>query len=200
MPRVLSTELIKYIDDKLINNAIAINARHEKHCDTLSVEVAKCLVGIKEKTGRNDGVLVELLQKVSGGHRGDAWCAFTQMAIIGYVELVTGIKSKVKNSGSCASIRAGAENTPEIIIKGIPRAGDLCIWIHTQGSLKGNGHIGMVCSANEEIMFLVEGNTSQGLDPDGKVESNGQGCHYTKRSMHPKGDMQIKMFVRPFEK
>lgn len=190
--RKLEPELISYIDNKLKDNAVAQNAIASKHCDTLSVEVAKTLVGIKEKTGHNDGVLVELLQKVAGGHKGDPWCAFTQMCIIGYVELKTGIKSKVPNSGSCAGIR---HSVPvELIIKGVPRAGDLCIWIHENG----NGHIGMVCSADNEFMFLVEGNTSAGLDPDGKVDRDGQGCYYTKRSAHPTGEMKIKMLVRPF--
>lgn len=190
--RELKPELLKYIDDKLAGNAIAQNAILDKDPRTLMVEAAKACVGIREATNQNDGYYVELIQKTSGGRKGDAWCAFFVMSIIAYAELKTGLKSKVKHSGSCASIWNSC--TSDMLVKYNPLPGGLCVWRHHNGS----GHIGIVVAADEETMFLVEGNTTSGLDPDGKIEREGGGCYFTKRSRCPTGEMKIRGFIKPF--
>lgn len=189
--RILQPELIKYIDDKLKDNAIAHNAIEEKDCRTLMVEVAKSLVGIREKTGRNDGKLVELIQKTSGGKKSYAWCMYFVQTCIAYAELKTGMKSKIKSSGSCASVRLAS--TPDMKVKTIPLPGAIILWIHANG----NGHTGIVVAADEDTFFACEGNTSGGLDEQGNVEREGGGAYYVKRSMHPTGEMKLWGFLKP---
>lgn len=190
--RQLHPELYAFIDDKLLDNGVAQNAIQDKDARTLMVEAAKTLVGVRERTGHNDGKMVELIQKTSQGHKGDAWCAFFVMSIIAYAEIKTGLKSKVKSSGSCASIWNAC--TPSMLVKYHPLPGALCVWKHQNGS----GHIGIVCSADEEIMYLVEGNTSKGLDPNGRIERDGQGCYFTMRERFPTGEMKLRGFIKPF--
>jgi hypothetical protein len=191
MARKLEKELVEYIDSKLKDNAIAQNAIEDKDCRTLLVEVAKCLVGIREKTGRNDGKLVELIQKTSGGRKGHAWCMFFVQTCIGYVELKTGLKSRIKSSGSCASVRLAS--TPDMKVKSIPLPGAIILWIHANG----NGHTGIAVAADEENFFACEGNTTGGLDEQGNIEREGGGAYYTKRSMNPTGEMNLWGFLKP---
>lgn len=192
MKRHLEPELIKYIDDKLKDNAIALNAIEDKDPRTLMVEVAKCLVGIREKTGHNDGKLVELIQKTSGGMRGYAWCMYFVQTCIAYAELKTGLKSTIKSSGSCADVRT--HSLPAQKVMRIPLPGAIVLWIHANGT----GHTGIVAAADEETFFACEGNTTGGLDEQGNIEREGGGAYYTKRSMHPTGEMKLWGFLKPF--
>lgn len=192
MPRKLKPELVQYIDDKLKNNAIAHNAIEDKDCRTLLVEVAKCLVGIREKTGKNDGYLVELIQKTAGGVKGYPWCMYFVQTCIGYVEMKTGVKSPIITSGACDEVRHAS--TPEMKVKTIPLPGAVAIWIHANGT----GHTGIVVAADDEVFFACEGNTTGGLDEQGRVEREGGGAYYTKRSMHPDGEMKLWGFLKPF--
>lgn len=191
MKRKLEPELIKYIDEKLKDNKIAHQAIEEKDARTLSVEVGKILVGIKEKTGRNDGYLVNLIQKTCGGISGWAWCMYFVQSCIAYAELKTGLKSKIKPSGSCADVRINS--TPDMKVQNIPLPGAVAIWIHANGS----GHTALVVAADESVFYATEGNTGGGVDPDGKIVRDGQGSYYTKRSMHPTGEMKLWGFIKP---
>ena len=193
MKRHLEPELLKYIDHKLEGNAIAHNAIEEKDFRTLMVEVAKCLVGIREATGRNDGRLVELIQKTAGGMKGWAWCMYFVQACIAYAELKTGLISSIAASGSCADVRNASK--PEMKVKTIPLPGAVVIWRHANGS----GHTGIVVAANQDYFYACEGNTTGGLDEQGKIEREGGGAYYTKRDMHPTGEMKVWGFLKPIQ-
>lgn len=191
MPRNIKQELIDYLDEKLKDNGIAQNAILDKDCRTLMVEAAKCFIGVREKTNNNDGKMVELIQKTSGGKKGYAWCMYFVQTCIAYAEVKTGLKSKIKSSGSCADVRTNSE--AEMKVKNIPLQGAVILWIHKNG----NGHTGIVVAADEETFFAIEGNTTGGLDEQGNIEREGGGCYYTKRSMHPTGEMKLWGFLKP---
>jgi hypothetical protein len=72
--RKLDPIMLTYISERLKGNALADHAIKTKNPRLLLVEAAKVCVGIREKTGKNDGVLVEAIQRVAGGSRGSAWC------------------------------------------------------------------------------------------------------------------------------
>lgn len=173
--RKLMPELIEEIDYRLRENTIAQQSIINKDARTLMVEVAKCLVGIREETGHNDGRMVELIQKTVGGKKGYAWCAYFVQTCIAYAELKTGLKSKIIASGSCAAMRKAS--TSDMKVARIPLPGAIVLWLRKNGT----GHTGVVVASDENIFYTCEGNTSQGLDPDGKVEREGQGSYYCKR-------------------
>lgn len=82
--RRIETELVSYIDKRISWDGLAQHHLQTKNARGLMVEAAKACVGIKERTGRNDGRLVELIQKtVDGKAQGEAWC------FPGFIEILT---------------------------------------------------------------------------------------------------------------
>lgn len=193
MSRHIQPELIAYFDDKLKDNAVAQQAIADKLPRVLLVEAAKTLVGIREKTGNNDGKMVELLQKTIGDAENESYCMSGQQSLIAYVELKLGIKSPVYASEGCLDVW---ENTPhEQRVKYSPLPGAICIWQHGSSY---KGHTGIILACDETTMHLVECNTGGGVDPQGDVVRNGDGCYYTVRSRSGTGDMHVKGWIKPF--
>jgi len=190
--RKLDPLIIKYIDDKLKDNAIAQEAIKKGDARTLMVEAARACVGIKEKTGKNDGPLVESIQKTGGGKKGHSWCMYGVMTWVGYAELKTGKKSPLPNGGHCLTVwrKAPAESR----VKGTPGPGAVIIWQHGKTS---NGHTGVVLSATDTTLSTVEGNTS-GSTKAGGVDRNGNGVYFNKRSRKGSGNMHILGYLKPF--
>ena len=82
--RRIEPELVSYIDKRISWDGLAQYHLQTKNARGLMVEAAKACVGIKERTGRNDGRLVELIQKtVDGKAQGEAWC------FPGFIEILT---------------------------------------------------------------------------------------------------------------
>jgi hypothetical protein len=198
--RKLPAKLEAYIDDKLKGNGLAQHAIKTKNARQVAIEAAKSLVSIKEKTNKNDGEMVELIQSVSGGKRGHAWCMYLIMAAIAYAEKKTGVKSPIPSSGHCMTVW---NRTPaEFRVKTLPLPGAIAIWRHGNTS---SGHTGMVMGADGKVMNLVEGNTTSGK-AGGTVVREGHGCYFTERSMQgfpnikTTGSMKLVGFLVPFPK
>jgi hypothetical protein len=189
--RKLQPELKKYVDENLKQNPLAKEHIAKKDYRGLLVEVAKCFIGIREKSNKNDGPIVELIQKTCGGKRGHAWCMYFVQTCIAYVEETCNVKSKISSGGSCASIRT--KSTKDMKVNGVPLPGAIILWIHANG----NGHTGIVSSSDGKIFYGIEGNTTGGLDEQGNVEREGGGCYYTKRSHNPTGEMKLWGFLKP---
>lgn len=198
MGRKIRSELVAFFDKKLADNGLAKHAIKTKDARTLMVEAAKVCVGIKEKTGRNDGEMVELFQKTVGGSKGSAYCMFFVQSCVAYAELKTGKVSKLPASGHCMT--TWNKSSDEIKVKTHPLPGAIPIWRHGTSS---SGHTEILLGADESTMKCVGGNTS-GADKTGKVTREGNGVYYTSRSMQgfPKiksgAKMKLVGFLKPF--
>ena len=100
---IMSTKM-KEIDPKGYDRAI--ESKDGSYLTGLAARACTALQ-IREKTNKNDGVMVEMIQKVGGGKKGWAWCMYQVQACIGVAEKLTGITSLFPVTGSCASAREG---------------------------------------------------------------------------------------------
>lgn len=197
--RKLATDLESLIDNKLME---IMPAKFKAAC--LSKD-ANALVGmcaealsalkIREKTGNNDGYLVELIQRVGGGVRGYAWCMYSVQTSVAYAEIKTGIKSKLYTSGSCAEVRQMSSGMAIDYTKS--QYGDIWIWIYHTGL----GHTGVFehWITKNKVATLNEGNTTKGL-VDGKIVREGGGQYETERTvvLDKNAYMRLGMVIRPF--
>ena len=145
---------------------------------------------VREKTNKNDGTYVELIQKVAGGSRGQAWCMWQQQAQISFAECLTGRKSLFPVTGSCASARKRALKHNIIPLEG-SLYGD--VWIAVYSS--GKGHTGNFKRwiKKMKVANLNEGNTTSGKAGE-KVVREGGGSYMTERDVPG----IWKVCVRPF--
>lgn len=198
--RKLDPELEKAIDDiclKLFGEKFkaAVSAKDANTVCGMAAE-AMVAMGIREATNKNDGKWVEKIQKVAGGSRGHAWCMYFDQVCIAYAEAKTGKKSKVYNSGSCASVRKHSASMA--ISPKDSMYGDLWIWFYTA---TGTGHTGIfeawIKKAKEALMN--EGNTTKGKVGE-KIVREGGGAYQTERALitDTKASMYLKMVIRPF--
>lgn len=199
--RKLMPDLELLFDNRLKNNGLAAHAIKTKNARLLMVEAAKVCVGIREKTGKNDGFEVELFQKTSGGVRGAAWCMYFVQSCIAYAEKKTGLKSHVLSSGHCLTTWNHAKRSELVkLVKIHPLSGAIPIWQH--GSTT-SGHTEILLSSDNKNMQCVGGNTS-GADETGKVTREGNGVYYTTRSMQgfpnlkTTQNMKLLGFIIPF--
>lgn len=196
--RKIRPELIVFFDQKLSGNALADHAIKTGDARTLLVEVVKVCVGIKEATGRNDGPIIEAMQKTTGGAKGQAWCMYLVQACVAYVEHKLEIKSPLYPSGHCLTVW---RKTPkEQRVKTHPLPGAIPIWVHGAGPA---GHTEILLGADDSVMKNVGGNTS-GADKAGKVTREGNGAYFTTRSMQgfpnikTTARMKLLGFLKPF--
>lgn len=197
--RKIEPKMLEWLDQRLILNGLAQDAIRTKNARQLMIEAAKACVGIREKTNRNDGPMVELIQETVGKAQNEAWCLAFVQTCIAYAEVRTGIKSPLTATEHCMTLW---RNTPETQkVKRHPLPGAIAIWRHGSST---NGHTGIVLGADEGIMQLVEGNTSSGQTPNGEIVREGGGVYFTERSMQnfPRlqtgGSMKLQGFIRPF--
>jgi hypothetical protein len=184
--RKLSKELESVIDNWLLENkpkefkaALAI-----KDALALTDLAGDALTGlrVREKTNKNDGKMVELIQKVGGGKKGLAWCLYQGQTVVAYAETKTGIVSKFPYTGSCASLRKYAKKIPSIVIDledSLP--GDQWVAVYKTGK----GHTGNFTGwANKKKTkaWLNEGNTTAGKAGE-KVIREGGGSYQTERDV-----------------
>jgi hypothetical protein len=197
--RQIEPKMLAWLDQRLILNGLAQTAIETRNARQLMIEAAKACVGIREKTNRNDGPMVELIQSTVGRAHGEAWCLSFVMTCIAYAEVRTGIKSPLAATEHCMTLW---RNTPETQkVKRHPLPGAIAIWRHGSST---NGHTGIVLGADESTFTCVEGNTSSGQTPTGEIVREGGGVYFTERSMQnfpnlrTGGTMKLQGFIRPF--
>ena len=172
----------------------AVSTKNGNYLAGLAAQACSALK-IREKTNKNDGVMVELIQKVGGGRKGWAWCMYEVQACVGIAEILTDESSDFPYSGSCASVRNAAKKIEGIVVP-IERSefGDCWIKVYANGT----GHTGIFEKWIKagSTAYLNEGNTSGGSDkPGGPVVREGGGSYRTARDI--KKDNWI-MAVRPY--
>ncbi len=143
---------------------------------------------IREKTNQNDGFLVELVQKVTGGKKGDAWCVQFGQAAIAWAELRTGIVSEFPRTASCATTREYLDGKYKHMRIPMAQSVPGTQWVkqyrNASGKFNGKGHhasftgwIRPGVSAN-----LNEGNTTAGKLGEKTVREGG-GSYFTARNI-----------------
>lgn len=155
-----------------------------------SMEILNSSVGIKEKTGRNDGPAIEAMLASVGRRRGDAWCAAFQyyafaraVTMLGYTSQEipiarTGLANGIYNFAAKSGRRDAFA----------PRYGDLLVW-KNRGSY--SGHI-------ERIIAVHAGGyvTTIGGNTGGISFSDGDGVYKKRRNVRsPIGRMLVRGLV-----
>lgn len=192
--RKIQPELVSYIDKRISWEGLAQYHLQTKNARGLMVEAAKACVGIKELTGRNDGRLVELIQKtVDGKAKGEAWCMAQVQSMIAYAEFKTGVRSPLMATEHCLTLWNGTPIEQKVRIS--PLAGAIAIWRHGTTT---NGHTEIVLDCDESVFNAVGANTSGVVDPSKPINREGNGVFYTKRSRFGEGDMKLLGFIKPF--
>lgn len=120
-------------------------------------------IGVREKTGKNDGVMVEKYLNSAGLSKGNPWCA----AFVYYTFKQNGANLKVSGKGWVPSY---FPENKTIYVRGKyskmnPKYGDLIgIWFENKGRL---AHIGFYDSEDDTYYYTVEGNTNEAGSREG---------------------------------
>lgn len=193
--RKIEPKMVAYLDEKLAGNELAQQAIQSKNARLLFWLSAVACVGIKERTGNNDGMMVELLQETVGGHDHEPWCVALPQTCLAYVELKTGVKSPLPATESSREL--WNDSPHELRVKNIPAAGAIEVWADVG---KYTGHVEVVLSCDGETNHNIGGNTSGTTDPNSSVNREGNGCFYTVRNFaHPDTDSRKRLgFIKPF--
>lgn len=190
--RKIEKKMVEFIDGRLSANGLAQHAIETKNARALFIEAAKVCVGIREKTNRNDGPMVELMQETVGGAGREAWCMSFIQTCIAYAEEKTGVKSPIHSSEHCMTV--WAETPKEQRVKRFPLPGAIIIWNYWPTQ---NGHTGCLLGTDGEVMQAVEGNTTAGKVGD-EVVREGGGVYFTERGFFGSGRMKRVGFLKPF--
>lgn len=135
-------------------------------------EIYTSYIGVREKTGSNDGKEVEMFLRSVGLGKGYAWCA----AFVKYCMLEAGIKAAERMNGMALS----TENKKDFVYHNrkfvkVPQAGDVFTLYYAR--LGRIGHTGFFDKEiNSSIFESVEGNTNN------QNSREGDGVYRRKRS------------------
>lgn len=152
-----------------------------------NIKAAKAYVGVVEKTGHNDGPVIEEIQKFAGLHKGDSYCAasvskWNYEGNIDFPKIRTGLARNFIIKGHSIS-------TEDVLLgRYKPKSGDIIVW------QKGNtifGHVGLIKERNKnntKEYVTIEANTSPG---SGGSQSNGDGIWIRKRYLNPTGYFRV---------
>lgn len=198
--RHITPKMVKFLDAKLAGNGLAHEAIKNKDARLVYRLAIEACVGIKEKTGHNDGEMVEEIQKTIGGAGREPWCMGLQQTGLAYAELKCGVVSPIPPSELCSYVW---NHTPvEQRVERIPAPGALAIWadLDEHGNVLSTGHTEMVTAyyVKGESFSAVGGNTSGTTTPGGEVNRDGNACVYTSRSIHPTKKRKLLGFLKPF--
>lgn len=119
-------------------------------------------IGVREKTGHNDGVLVEIFLKYCGLPKGQPWCA----AFVCWTFNQAGVKNP--RSGYCPDLFAAkyviwrrTNKDPQLF----PRPGDIFgIYFPEKGRI---AHTGFVDRWETQYVITTEGNTNEAGSREG---------------------------------
>lgn len=128
------------------------------------IETAQSQIGVREYTGNNDGVQVELYLKVSNLNKGNPWCA----AFVAWCYKQCGISAPVSGY-SPLWFRSNAviyrRGLGQSFYNSNIQCGDV-FGIYFP-DMKRIAHVGIIESINRNYITTVEGNTNDMLSRDG---------------------------------
>jgi hypothetical protein len=190
MRRSIEPKMVDFLDMKLKTNGLAQHSIEIKDARTLFGLAAEACVGIREKSGNNDGPMVELIQKTIGGADNEPWCMSFMQTCLAYAEEKTGIESPIIAS---EHVRTTWNETPVAQrVKAYPLKYAIICWGY-EG--KTSGHTGVLTDyMRNSWMATVEGNTG-----DSNMRE-GDGVYAKKRNWHRTGSLIRLGFLMPFAK
>lgn len=134
-------------------------------------------VGVKELTGKNDGVEVESYLKSVGLGKGYAWCqAFLYWGFDNVAKTTNSTNPMPKTAGVLDNWNKSAKY--QVSKNDKPQVGD--VFVMDFG--KGQGHTGLIIAVEGDYIITVEGNTS--ADPTlASEDREGQGVFKRRRKI-----------------
>ena len=115
-------------------------------------------LGVREKTGRNDGERVEAYLKTTGLGKGYPWCG----AFVNWVFIQAGVRPR---AASPAQARSWFPKE-RLVERHAARQGDLfSLYYNSLGRI---GHVGFIDQVGESSYITVEGNTNEAGSREGQ--------------------------------
>jgi len=142
------------------------------------LEVSQRYVGIQEATGRNDGPVIERMQKFTGGEKGEPYC-------IDYL-VTTGHEAGLiwmPITGYTPTLFQGAASAPFRIQAGELQPGDdvgLSMYVKKEGKYR-LAHGLRLKEKHGNWWLTVEANTSPEAQPGTEADRNGDGIWNRRR-------------------
>lgn len=158
-------------------------------------------VGVREKTGKNDGRQIELFQETIGGAAREPYCLSGAQTMIAFVEMVYGITSPIYATEHCMTCWRKTDQRHRV--QYAPNPGALGIYNH-KGTDSGHatmfieGVMETTHGVRRKYAHNVEWNTTSG-DKDGEIVREGGGVYWTKRPwLKNVGSMIYIGHLKPF--
>ena len=150
------------------------------------IDTASSYVGVKEKTGSNDGKEVEMFLNSVGLKKGNPWCqAFIYYCFKANYKKPPIPRSAMAQSSFNYALKHGIK-TPLVL-----KPGDLIIW---KKASSWSGHVGLIDSVGKGgWVQTIEGNTS-----NGKTGSQREGNGVFKRLRNYFHPLSRYVFTRGF--
>ena len=117
-------------------------------------------IGVKEKTGNNDGLQVEMYLNSVGLSKGDPWCA-AYVSWCFQQNKINNPKSGYSPYWFLSNVIYKRGKTSEIVF---PKASVFGIWFESKGRV---AHVGFIDRDKGKEVVTVEGNTNGGGSRDG---------------------------------
>lgn len=196
--RKIEPWMLKYILDKMAKVPAHQAAIKAKDFRQIFVGACDVLVGIREKTGKNDGKFIEGIQETYGGHSGEPYCNAGMQTGLAVAEHVTGLHSPVFASELAQDIWNRTPKSQRV--KKIPLPGAIAVWADVNTKTKKRkttGHCEAVRAADENRWYGIGFNTSGSTYPGGPVVREGNGVYYTNRDYKDRAGRILLGFVKP---
>lgn len=197
--RQLDAGLKRLIDQAMIkrHGALAVlNAMREDKHNWLVWAVADAIVEMDVKelpSGSNKGPIVSKIQDTVGGPDPSAWCMSFVQTCIAWVEDACGIVSPIAAGEHVYTV---FHQSYSKAMTQIPATGHIgCLNYPPSKS----GHTFVLKSKVGLSAFTEEGNTTQGLDSQGRPVRDGGGAHHCKRSLSEKPGLKFLGWLKPFD-
>lgn len=202
MKRELHPEMYKELMSRLEKNGEAQqNIKEKNNPRRLMILAAQTLVGEREKTGNNDGRIIELIQETIGGHAREPYCLAGVQTMIAFVERVYGIESPVYPTEHCMTCWRETPTKQRVLF--MPNPGAIGIYRHGSSD---SGHATLfvelettkVLGTTRKYANNIEFNTTSGV-ADGEIVREGGGVYWTQRPfMKDVGNMKFIGHLKPF--
>lgn len=207
MARIIEPKLRSWYWFRLDQDAVAYNTFKSvvlggsaKINPTIALAVVSSVAdGFREKTGNNDGLRVELAQQtVDGRAENEAYCMGEVQSRVAFVEIETGIKSKILPTEHCMTLYRDAKSNGYLVTDPSKfQPGDIILW--KKGDTD-SGHTGIFVKwiVYGKVMLVSEGNTTAGTGPNGAIVREGGGGYIVQRAVGQIGNMKLMGAARPF--
>lgn len=198
--RIIKPELYTMIDSKFMAMPIAVDAFKRGDLNAMVYWAASTCVGFKEKTGKNDGYEIGLIQDTIGPADRWPYCMSAVQSWVAYVEKKTGVKSKLHVSEHCVSVFIYSPKALRVTASNVTM-GDIPIW---KDHGKQSGHTEVAGSPIQKGFFDTVGANTSGyftkaaVKFSNEVNREGNAIVFAKRSTASTKSRALMGFLRAF--